>query len=593
MAMFSEPMFRYEYRAATRNRRPFVFRSVIAAVLVAATLFIGFLVTTANPRATTEDNLATSGRCVFAATFCFQILFLTFFVPTFVGPSIAEERSKDTLPLLLLTRLSRIEIVLTKTVARWLSALNLILTALPILAAAAWVAGLPFELLLAVAVLVSSSAFMAALAALASAAREQAATARAQAVAWILGWLVGPPIVTIMPVRIANLWGMLLTEAKRLCFLIAPSSPLSLLTNPGWYNGTGSLDLESRVALMILLQVCFGLVAVALAASRLNAREANPNWADPARGYRPPCSDDPIYWREYELPMRKGGSSIVVLRLRYVWIAIKAILIMLVGLISTLLTLAIPIGLTAATFYYGVPAFEESWCGGPFTERIRFNVLVRGATGLLALFPAMAQGSFVGMRITLERDKKTWDILLATPLTGDEILRAKVRASLTLLKPNWPILLVWALGVASGAVSLLGVGLAAIDLLLLTWAFLAIGLYFVIKPGPTQAASSRSSMSTLILFVLHMAILAALLASPPEIDLFASWDIRIRAGVILTGIAVMAITGIVARRLTRQTFDRFEEWVGRPIWSDDSNRPAVLSGAQGPSASRTSSCTTT
>jgi ABC-type transport system involved in multi-copper enzyme maturation permease subunit len=155
--MFSAPMFRYEYRATTRKRRPFVFRSVIGAVLVAATLFIGFLVFTASPEATTQDKLVTSGRAVFVATFCLQILFLVFFVPAFVGGSIAEERAKNTLPLLLLTRLSRVEIVLTKMVARWLSVINLILAGLPVFVAAAWAAGLELEMVLGLVVLITSS----------------------------------------------------------------------------------------------------------------------------------------------------------------------------------------------------------------------------------------------------------------------------------------------------------------------------------------------------------------------------------------------------------------------------------------------------
>jgi hypothetical protein len=284
--MFSGPMFRYEYRTATRKRRLFIIRVLIALALASATLFVGFLVLTANTHAPAQDKFILLGQSVFIATFCLELLFFVFLVPALVGGSIAEERARDTLPLLLLTGLTRIEIVMTKTTARWLCAVNLILCGLPVIVVSAWAAGLELELLLAVLVLLSNSGFMATLAILASASRDRAGTARAHATAWIFGWLSGPPILSIMPIRSAELWGMLLTELKSLCAMVAPSSPLSLVTDPGWFTGSSPIDVESRVALMVGLQTVFGLLALASAASQLKARETNPNWIDPTRGYR-------------------------------------------------------------------------------------------------------------------------------------------------------------------------------------------------------------------------------------------------------------------------------------------------------------------
>jgi hypothetical protein len=506
---------------------------------------------------------------VFIATFCLVLLFFVFLVPAFVGGSIAEERAKDTLPLLLLTRLTRIEIVLTKTAARWLCAVNLVLSGLPVMVVSAWAAGLEVELLLAVLVLLSSSGFMATLAILASAFQDHAGNARAIATAWIFGWLIGPPILSIMPIRSADLWGMLLTELKSLCALVAPSSPLSLVTDPGWYTGSSPIDLESRVALMVGLQTVFGLLALSAAASQLKARETNPNWIDPTRGYRPPCGDDPVFWREYELPMRRGGGSLVALRLRYLLIVIKAVLINVAALVGMLLVLAIPIGLVAATMYYGFGAFDELRQygyspDGPFVERLHFNLLVRAATGMLALLPAMIQTSLVGTRITAERDKKTWDTFLTTPLSATEILRSKSRVALTSLKTGWPLVIIWVLGLACGVVTPLGIIITALDLVLLTWASLALGLYLSLRPDPTNVAASHSASSTLLLFVAHTTLLAAALASPREIAEFGSWDWKIRHGLVLVGLAVMIATGATAWVLTRRTLDRFDEWAGRP-----------------------------
>lgn len=559
--MFSGPMFRYEYRATTRGRRPFVFRTAVGVVLALVTVLIGVVVYGADPR---EEKVVVFGRSAFVAVFGLQTLFLVFVVPAFVGGTIAEERAKDTLPLLLLTRLTRAEIVLTKGAARWLSVLNLVLAGLPVLVAAAWAGGLERELALALPVLVCTSAFMTALATLASASHAHPGSARGQAMAWIFGWLIFPPFVSILPVRSTGLSGMLLAEMKSLCALVAPSSPVSLATSPGWYTGRG-LGLEARAALMVALQAAFGLLAVAAAAGRLQARETNPNWTDPTRGYRPPCGEDPIYWREYDLPMRRGGGSPFVIRLRYVWILVRALLINAVMLLGTLIVLAIPVGIAFATVYYGVGAFREFWAGGPFVERWRFNVLVRSVTGVLAVFPALIQASTVGTRIAAERDGGTWDALLATPPSGPEILRSKARVALRLLAAGWPLLIVWALGLACGAVTPWGVALAAVDLALFTWAALALGLNLNLRPVAPASASSRTAVSLLVATLVHAALIAALLASPPELAAFGSWDRRLRLTTVLTGLAVMAATGALAWLLTRQVVARFDEWVGRPL----------------------------
>ena len=569
--MFSGPLFRREYQAATRRRLTFVFRTVFAVVLAIVAVLIGLIISTANSGDSTPERLIYLGRSLFIATISIELQFLLALVPAYVGGAIAEEREKDTLPSLLLTRLTPIEIVLTKTVARWWPTISPILIGLPALVMSAWLAGLEAEMVLALLVLLSSSAFMASLAILASAQREQAGTARAQAMAWIFGWLLGPPILTIMPIRTISPLGNLVADLKALCALVAPSSPISLVTNPVWYFQPRVSSLEQRVALMIGLQVLFGLLALGFAASRLKARETNPNWLDPTRGYRPPCGDDPIYWREYELPMRRGGGSLFVLRLRYVSILVRALLMNLLALVMTLLALAVPIGLVVTTMYYGYAAFEELWqygygLNGPFNHRSDFNWLVRAATGLLGLLPAMSETSLVSTRIISERNRKTWDILLTTPLSGREILWSKSRVAIQgLWQTTRPLIVIWILALACGVVVPLGVVLAAVDLLLVAWVFLALGLHWSIQPGlTTTVASSRTTSSTLIVLLIHAPLLAALLATPRELAEFNSWGNFLRGGLMLAGPTVMIVTGMVAWFSTRRTLDRFDEWVGRP-----------------------------
>ena len=63
--MFSRPMFRYEYQATTRKRRPFVFRTAFTAVLGLVALLIGLVMYTANSGYDTQTRLLYFGRSVF------------------------------------------------------------------------------------------------------------------------------------------------------------------------------------------------------------------------------------------------------------------------------------------------------------------------------------------------------------------------------------------------------------------------------------------------------------------------------------------------------------------------------------------------
>jgi hypothetical protein len=578
--MLTGPLFRREYQAATKTRRPFMFRAVFAVLLGLVGLTVGLVVFLPEYGMSSQDRVSLFGRSLFLSTIAVELVVLTFFVPAYVAGAIAEEREKDTFSLLLLTRLTPVEIAATKAVARWLPTTNPILTGLPVLVASGWLAGLEIEPWLTVLVLVTTSGFMATLSILASAGREQVGPARAQATGWTFGWLIGPPVMTVIPVTSGSLWGELLAELKSLCSLVAPSSPVSLLTDPGWYyHRPGALDLQGRVALMVGLQTLFGLAALGLAAGRLKAREKNPNWADPTRGYRPPCGDDPIFWREYELPMRRGSGSAIFMLVRYVWILIRSVLISLLTLLAVLVSLAIPLGLLIATIYYGSAAFRELWDhgygpNGPFVARTHFNLLIRSATGLLGLLPSLGVASLVSARITTERDKKTWDAFLTTPLESEEILRSKARVSLTGLGQTAKALpILWAIGLACGVVTLPGLALAAVDLLMVAWANVALGLYLGLRPGTTVEASNRAGWWLLGLMLSHTPMLAAALASPRELATFATWDLRIRVGLVLVGLAVPVLTGAVAWSWTRRVRERFDEWVGRPIPSGRINPP--------------------
>ena len=266
------------------------------------------------------------------------------------------------------------------------------------------------------------------------------------------------------------------------------------------------------------------------------------------------------------MPTRRGGGSRIALLTRTLLVLIRAVFINLMAMLGILIALAAPIGLIAATGHYGLAAFQEFWehgRGDPYEARTKFNWLMKIATFILAFLPAMNLTSLVSGRITAEKDKKTWDGLLLTPMDGAEIIRSKRRSALQGLRPLVvPLLVVWGLGLACGVLTPLGVAVAALDLALVSWAGIALGLSLGLRPGETSVAATRATWMTLTLFAAHGLFLYGTLASPREL---ARWDHRLWWTLVLAGPMVPILTGLLAWRLTSRLSVRFDEWVGRPI----------------------------
>ena len=367
--------------------------------------------------------------------------------------------------------------------------------------------------------------------------------------------------------------GDLLVELRRLASWIGPSSPLSLLTDPSWLTrpGTSAAALAYRLLLMLVLQLVFIALALAGAVASLKSREPHPNTWDTYRGYRPPVSDDPIYWREFVLPWRGNRGPVIFIQMRYMWIMIRGILVMLMQLALYTLAVVVPISMLIAVGYFGFRAFEEMWANrsfatGAFQARTRFNLCVRFVTAMLGVVPLVSIPALLAARFTLERDKKTWDSLLLTSLTGPEIISAKARATGqgTWRAGRWLIPL-WLLAVACGSVHPLGALNAAVALLVMAWAGFALGAWAGLRPGSTtQAATSVSSLWSIALLVVGALLIIAPLCSVREFAIFWSWDARVRWPIIALLPSVLIATGFGARSLTRRCYQNFDRWVGRP-----------------------------
>lgn len=571
------PLFRREFLAPGRGRRPFR-RRVAEAILLLGTALAIYGVVFEMPYAIGRGWVATPearrlwvGRIVFLTTFALEGFLLTLRVADAAGAAVAEERDRDTLPWLILTRLTAPEIVATKALARGLAAAGLSLVGLPLLVGSATLAGLEAELPLALAILASTAGFAAAVATLAGVRATPAATAKGWAGLAVLAALVGPPVLAVIPVGTGTTWRDLLAELQLAARLVAPLSPVSLLTDLGWLYRPTVDRLEVRVAVLVGLQAAAGLAALGLAAARLRPGERPAGRGDPARGGRARCGDDPILWREHLLPVsqRRLGALALVGQLR---LLLRSLVLNLLAILGTLLALAVPAGVVLATIYYGAAAFREQWgpswttsAGPSFAARDRFNGLIRAFTSLALFFPILAVPATLIGRFALERDRKTWDDFLMTPLDGAAILRSKARVAWRgFRRPAAWTAGVWAVGVASGSLAPLAVAPAAGEFAAMIALMIALGLGWGARPLSKDAASNRAVLGSLGLVAAHGPPLYVLSLPPRDLARLGEWSPRVGLAVGLAWLVVVLATATLARLTYRRAVARFDEWVDRP-----------------------------
>jgi hypothetical protein len=518
-------------------------------------------------------------------------------VPGMLGGVLALEREKDTLAALMLTRLSRWQIVFAKLLGRLPQALGPVLVGTPLVVLTAWVAGLPpLATALILAACFSTTCTVAAVSMLASAREPTAAKGLSSAKGFVALWFFLPPMGARLPVGLISAsWQTIAGVVQQACALVAPSSPLHV----GMAFLAPAYDvLIGRLALLIALQAVIAALALYGAIATLDVRESGTATArawDPRGGHRPACGDDPIFWREYDLPRRTGWTTkrlawlrVLVGNLRQLVLLVRFLFLVLFRIIWVALSVGLWLGLLVLVCYLAYQAFAELWMYGflprdriQFQHRVYFNILVRVISIGFGLATAASVVTATASRITQERDRKTWPFLLTTPLTGAEILKAKMRATLLPFQSAaGAIAPLWVLGMVCGAVHLPGMAILVIDVTLLAWASAVIGLRVALRNPSTNAVGTSVTLVGLGLLIVHIPLMLAATSSVDEMRDFLDWSPAFQMALGLYLVALPAVTGILARRVNGEIFDRFDEWVDRPY------RPEVLGSPHGPHPTR-------
>jgi hypothetical protein len=149
----------------------------------------------------------------------------------------------------------------------------------------------------------------------------------------------------------------------------------------------------------------------------------------------------------------------------------------------------------------------------PGQARGELNTVVRQATPCFYLILFLAVVSVAIEGVATERRQGTWPGLLATPLTGAEIVRAKMLGAVW--RTRWYVGLtvgLWAVGLAAGAVHPLGFVAALAGLVASAWFYAALGTFAAVRSGAAEETAGWSIM----LLMLLSATGAGLLWLPPR-----------------------------------------------------------------------------
>jgi ABC-type transport system involved in multi-copper enzyme maturation permease subunit len=492
--MLLGPVFRAELLRTARKRRYYSQRVVYGNVLLMI-VWLNFqnLLDTAEARGGKPliADFAEFALTTFAWFAGVQLATILILVPTLFGGVIADEKQRKTVHYLMASRLSSGEIVLDKLAARLLHVGVFIALGMPIMSLLTLFGGVAWDYVIGAYVATFSITFFAAtLAVLISTFARRVGQAVLIAYVLEIGWLIVPPIFD-------NVCRHLFPE---IYLWIGPVSEWAAATTPGsllWTQfvvkkarlfaaagGTPPPTFLDQFLWMLGLQGALGVFFLVIAGWQLRPtfrrQEESRPWVTwfsrkmrrPRWLSRPACATDAMLWKERHFARTDLFTKLVVLPATI----LLTVFVILAGDFDERVMRSF-----SSVWQHGYSAQSD----GPIPLNNALYVVSPLYIGLWLLAVAGASASAV----TFERERDTWDSLIATPLTGWEIIRGKAVGAIWGLRGFGGLLsLIWLVGLAAGAVHPLGMLLALLVVSLLTWFVVALGTYASLTARTTSRA---------------------------------------------------------------------------------------------------------
>ncbi|WP_435017450.1 ABC transporter permease subunit [Tundrisphaera sp. TA3] len=554
---------------------------------------------------------------VFGLTIGVQLVLVLGLMINAVAPTIAVERDRKTLDALLASEITAAEIILGAVGSGLLRFANGVLPAIPLVFFLAIDPRLAF---LALAGVASTALFLASLAVAVSAGGRTAARSTSGAAALAIAWLWLPILFLLILPRI---WPASAGWTAPIAIPLLDSSPVGIMVGLGGLLPRGPL--VGSIARMIAYQSAASAAFIAWAILRLrpasraihDAQGRNRSRSRFRRGWRerPPCSDDPLLWLE----LHPSRASLPLLALGF---ALNAVWLGLVGYVLSWFAIPAFAELIRDGYAAGNPSlpdihpvaralvgkFSRVPSGtAPGQARLEFNIVLRQATAIIGFVYVLVVAGTAAESIVNERERDTWPGLLATPLSGREILRAKmIGAFLRARSLAYYLLALWTMGLVLGSIHPLGFLASLITLVVSTWFLAAMGMASSLWGRNRNEATGMALLPVMLTSLLGLLPfrrpgLAELLLAGVSIP-YQFWAAPLsredlataaRKGVppmlasmgvhdplgpwIVAGswVAIMTACGIAALLLTRAASRDFDRAVGRPWRCPHPARPGA------------------
>jgi ABC-type transport system involved in multi-copper enzyme maturation permease subunit len=414
----------------------------------------------------------------FAETFVIhQLLLIVLATPAFVAGAITDEKRRGTLQYLLTADLESRHIVVGKLLARMAQVILVALAGVPLFALLAGFGGVEPITLLALGIALTVPLFaLASTALLASVWCRQ--TRDAVLALYILGTLAG--------LAVWYLQGFL-----------RYFNPLFVL-QPAWSTWR-TLDLAELGWRLLVSSLCWGtlgIVSLGLAIWRLRPayigelEDVRPRIARWYSAVRVPVQDEPIRWRERHV---EGLSPTPELRRMPQWLGVTAITALTTLSSFLILVLSLPVNVSLGDVILALARYQPQRLAVVMPSAGN-GFLVQGV--LVMLLASLVVGIRCSGAVTGERERRTWEALLLTPLSAKQLIRGKLWG---IMGASYVYLLAYA--VPALVLSVLG-GVMALLWVLLWLAVTVLAMYYIGAAGLWASVRSKNSWRALLITML-------------------------------------------------------------------------------------------
>jgi ABC-type transport system involved in multi-copper enzyme maturation permease subunit len=486
--MLMGPIFRAELLRTARRGRYYTLRLVYGLILLSL-FWSGYQATFANSRMASIAAVAEFAEATFLTFAIVQLVTLLVLIPPLFGGTIADEKQRKTLHYLMASQLSGGEIVADKVLGRLPHLAVLMAIGLPIVSILGLIGGVSAEHV-AVAYIgtASTCALAVALTVLISTLSRRVRQAVLLAYLLVSCWMLVPATCLLFGstillaqyqwIRPVNEWLAASTPSGVFIHMavvrrISPAFDLAAMG--GEFEWMVGLQLGGAALLLLLavwrLRPTFRRQEEAPVRLRWfpgrEAKDRRPRWFA-----RPECRGDAILWKErYFAPTDRFT---------------RLVLLPAIALVS--LPLAI---FTEVEGNIGarVVDFCQHGFGGSRFSSSALAATLRLDVGWYTAFWLLAVAGAAASSVTLEREADTWVSLTATPLTGWQILRAKVLGAIWNQRGFGAVLLfLWLMAVLTGAVRSRDVPVSILIVGVLTSLVATMGTYFSLHASTTSRA---------------------------------------------------------------------------------------------------------